>query len=79
MSHKPELLPCPFCGCDSPGMMDSKEDFRHHFVGVICRECGASGPMSDGDCEETYEAYVDYAIRGWNRRATDQSGQKGEL
>lgn len=52
-SQKPELLPCPFCGCD---------DIEFSFIlnQVHCKECGACGGLDDGE---------EKSIKQWNRRS----------
>ena len=67
MDKDKELLPCPFCGCDS---IDEYEgDYGN---GIYCMECGAmmGEPIHLGFMVSERVSY-EQAAKAWNTRASD--------
>lgn len=60
-----DLLPCPFCGrADLLGVEPAPEG---GFLVVMCRACGAHGPVGRGVLEDAE------AVANWNRRPAPPS------
>lgn len=59
------LLPCPFCGDDSPELMDVGAD---EFA-VVCSCCGAQGPAARVGCRDEDDIDLESeAETDWNKR-----------
>jgi Lar family restriction alleviation protein len=56
------MKPCPFCGETPNDVQVASDDGECSFV--VCVECGAAGPIVEGDDLE--------AIAAWNKRVFTQ-------
>ncbi len=54
-------LPCPFCG--APGSESYAEEVADNVWSVICRRCGANGPL-----DTTTPNTASRAVGDWDRR-----------
>lgn len=67
-----KLKPCPFCGSEE---CDISEYTQNPYVGNVqkayCKSCGANGPYSMTDGQETLYEMKQSAIKQWNHRVNE--------
>lgn len=63
-SEKVKLLPCPFCGSESPKVHEGRPAYEYpsdeEWFYLKCVACGAKGSLESTD---------ELAIKAWNQRS----------